>query len=176
MQNFLAELNDRQIEAVKATQGPVLVLAGAGSGKTKTLTHRLAHLVGEKIAAPHEILAVTFTNKSAEELRNRAAKLLRANPRTWQTWRGFGSGPALGTFHSICARMLRQDAGRLGYDNDFVIFDTEDQKRSIKHVILNEGLGSRDVNPNTVLSMISRAKNELLTPSQFSGQARGPFE
>lgn len=176
MQNFLNELNDQQAEAVRATHGPVLVLAGAGSGKTKTLTHRLAYLVDQKLAAPHEILAVTFTNKSAEELRNRAAKLLNANPKTWQTWSGFGSGPVLGTFHSICARILRQDAGRLGYDNNFVIFDTEDQKRAIKHVMLNAGLGSRDANPNTILGMISRAKNELLTPGEFSGQARGPFE
>ncbi|MBI2051016.1 MAG: UvrD-helicase domain-containing protein [Parcubacteria group bacterium] len=176
MQNLLSELNERQAQAVQATDGPVLVIAGAGSGKTKTLTHRIAYLVTEKGIKPHQILAVTFTNKAADEMRNRAAKLLGAKPNQWKTWQGFGSGPALGTFHAICVRILRQEAGRVGFKREFAIYDTDEQKSAIKKVMYNEGVSPKDVNPNAVLNIISRAKNELLTPSKFANQTDGPFE
>ena len=176
MQNLFSELNDKQIEAVKATEGPVLVLAGAGSGKTKTLTCRIAYLVSEKNVLPHQILAVTFTNKAAAELRNRAATLLRQNPKTWVTWRGFGSSPALGTFHSICAKILREDAGKIGYKSSFVIYATSDQKAAMRDVMRKEGVSPKEVNLSTILGMISRAKNELLTPDEMADDARGPVE
>jgi len=175
MSNLLSDLNERQAEAVRATEGPVLVIAGAGSGKTKTLTHRLAYLVSEKGVQPHQILAVTFTNKAAQAMRERAAKLLKANPRTWQTWQGFGSGPALGTFHAICVRILRQEAEKLGFRRQFAIYDTEDQKAAIKKVMYNEGVSPREVNPAAVLNLISRAKNEMLTPEEMAEGAEGPF-
>ncbi|MAG29141.1 hypothetical protein CL632_03300 [bacterium] len=176
MSNLFHELNDKQIQAVQATQGPVLILAGAGSGKTKTLTHRIAYLIAEKGVLPHQILAVTFTNKAAAELRQRAATLLRQNPKAWVTWRGFGSSPALGTFHSICVRILREDTGKIGYKRSFVIYDTADQKASMRDVMRREGVSPKDVNPSTVLGMISRAKNELLSPEEFEPEARGPVE
>ncbi|MEK7165031.1 MAG: UvrD-helicase domain-containing protein [Patescibacteria group bacterium] len=175
MSEFLQGLNDQQAEAVKTTEGPVLVIAGAGSGKTKTLTHRLAYLISEKGVKPHQILSVTFTNKSAQAMRERAAKLLKANPKTWQTWQGFGAGPVLGTFHSICVRILREESEKLGFKRQFAIYDSEDQKNVVKKVMYNQGISPREVNPNIILSMISRAKNELLTPSQMAEQADGPF-
>ncbi|MDZ4221729.1 MAG: UvrD-helicase domain-containing protein, partial [Patescibacteria group bacterium] len=176
MQNLLTELNERQQEAVQATEGPVLVIAGAGSGKTKTLTHRIAYLITEKKIKPHQILSVTFTNKAADEMRNRAAALLGAKPNQWRTWSGFGSGPALGTFHAICVRILRQESGRAGFKREFAIYDAAEQKSSIKKVMYNEGVSPKDVNPSSILNIISRAKNELLTPKQFASQADGPFE
>jgi len=176
MSNLFSELNDKQIQAVKATKGPVLVLAGAGSGKTKTLTHRIAYLASECKIPSHNILAVTFTNKAAGELRNRAACLLGQNPNAWMSWRGFGATPALGTFHSICARILREDAGVLGYASSFVIYDTQDQKSAIKQVMRLEEISPKDINPSTILGMISRAKNELLSVDQMRAQARGPIE
>ncbi len=176
MSIFLKDLNERQQEAVQATQGPVLVIAGAGSGKTKTLTHRIAYLVHEKKLKPHQILAVTFTNKAADEMRNRAARLLAANPNAWKTWKGFGSGPALGTFHAICVRILRQEAGRLGFNSSFAIYDSEEQKSAIKKVMYNEGVSPKEVNPNAVLGLISRAKNDMMTPQQLAAQADGPFQ
>jgi DNA helicase-2/ATP-dependent DNA helicase PcrA len=176
MSNLLNELNEKQIQAVKATEGPVLILAGAGSGKTKTLTHRIAYLIEEKGILPHQVLAVTFTNKAAGELRQRAATLLRQNPKTWVTWQGFGSSPALGTFHSICARILREEAGKIGYKRSFVIYDTSDQKSAMKNIMRLEGVSPKEVNPNTILGMISRAKNELLSFSDFEGNAKGPIE
>ncbi len=172
----IQELNIKQKEAVEAVTGPVLVLAGAGSGKTKALTHRLAYLIQEKGVAPYNILAVTFTNKAAAELRERSATLLQQNPNTWHTWSGFGSGPVLGTFHSICVRILREEAGVLGYKESFVIYDTADQKSAMRQVMKFEGTSPKDINPNKVLGMISRAKNELLSPTDMEAAARGPAE
>src|SRR3989338_9205768 len=146
-------LNPEQLRAVLQTEGPVLVLAGAGSGKTKTLTHRIAYLISEKGILPHQILAVTFTNKAAGELRARAARLLNQHPQSWVTWRGFGSSPALGTFHSICVRILREDAGKIGYKRSFVIYDTADQKSAMKNVMRMESVSPKELNPNTILAM-----------------------
>ncbi len=176
MHDFLFELNEAQREAVQATEGPVLVLAGAGSGKTKTITHRLAHLVLNKKIKPNQILAVTFTNKAADEMRNRAARLLGVNPRSWQVWSGFGQGPALGTFHAMCVRILRQEYSRTGFNKSFAIYDVEEQKRAIKKVMYNEGVSPKDTNPSAVLGLISRAKNELLDPEAFASRTNGPFE
>lgn len=176
MSNLLAELNDKQIEAVRATEGPVLVIAGAGSGKTRTLTHRIAYLIREKQVPAHGVLAVTFTNKAAAEMRNRAAGLLRQNPNTWQTWRGFKAAPALGTFHSICARILRENADKLGFGREFAIYDSYDQKQAMKAVLGKNNISIREVNPSTALAILSRAKNELVSPTEFSEQTRGPIE
>jgi len=176
MQNLFTELNDKQVEAVKATEGPVLILAGAGSGKTKTLTHRIAYLISEKGVLPHQILAVTFTNKSAGELRQRAATLLQQNPKSWVSWQGFGSSPALGTFHSICARILREEAEKIGFKRSFVIYDTSDQKQAMRNIMRLQGVLPKEVKPNTILGMISRAKNELLSPSEMENNALGPVE
>jgi len=176
MQNLFTELNDKQIEAVKATEGPVLILAGAGSGKTKTLTHRIAYLISEKGVLPHQILAVTFTNKAAGELRQRAATLLNQNPKSWVTWQGFGSNPALGTFHSICVRILREEAEKIGFKRSFVIYDTSDQKQAMRNIMRLQGVLPKEVNPNTILGMISRAKNDLLLPSELESDAHGPVE
>ena len=176
MPDLLSELNEKQKEAVTSIQGPVLVLAGAGSGKTKTLTHRLAYLVSEKNTPTHNILAVTFTNKAAQEIRNRAAKLLRQNPNAWQTWRGFGASPALGTFHSICVRILREEIGLLGYSRQFVIYDSNDQKKAIKTVMNQVGVSVKEINPSTVLAIISRAKNELMDSQDLENETRGPMQ
>ena len=176
MSKLFNELNDKQIEAIKATKGPVLILAGAGSGKTKTLTYRIAYLISECSVLPYQILAVTFTNKAATELRNRSANILGQNPSSWMFWRGFGSSPTLGTFHSICARILREEAGKIGFNPSFVIYDTQDQKQSIKNIMRLEGISPKELNPSTVLGMISRAKNELLSPDEMLSQSHGPIE
>jgi DNA helicase II / ATP-dependent DNA helicase PcrA len=176
MSNLFNELNDKQIEAVKTTEGPVLILAGAGSGKTKTLTHRIAYLVSEKHVLPHQILAVTFTNKAAGELRNRTATLLNQNPKSWVTWQGFGSNPALGTFHSICIRILREEVGKIGFKRSFVVYDTSDQKQAMRNIMRLEGISPKEVNPNTILGMISRAKNDLISPSEMENSSHGPVE
>jgi len=176
MSALLQGLNERQAEAVVTTDGPVLVIAGAGSGKTKTLTHRIAYLVREKGVAPHQLLAMTFTNKAAGEIRERAATLLNQRAQSWMTWRGFGSGPVIGTFHSVCIRILREDGGALGYDRSFVVYDASDQKTAMKRVMKEEGISPKEVNPNTVLGIVSKAKNELIEPDELASSARGPVE
>jgi len=176
MLNLFDELNEKQIKAVKTIKGPVLILAGAGSGKTKTLTHRIAYLISECSVLPRQILAVTFTNKAAAELRNRAAGLLGQDPKAWHVWRGFGFCPALGTFHSICARILREEAEKIGFRQSFVIYDAQDQKQAMKNIMREQGISPKELNPSTILGMISRAKNELLSSSEMDADARGPIE
>ena len=117
MQNILEGLNDKQYEAVVNTEGPCLVIAGAGSGKTKVLTHKIAYLIGEKGALPWNILAITFTNKAANEMKERIANLVGDVAK--DIW--------MGTFHSICVRILRRFINRIGFDSSFIIFDTSDQ-------------------------------------------------
>jgi len=119
-----AGLNDRQREAVFHTEGPLLVLAGAGSGKTRALTHRIAYLIEEKNVSPWNILAITFTNKAAGEMKERVAKLVEYGDSVW-----------VATFHSTCVRILRRYIDRLGYDTDFTIYDSDDQKSVLKQVI-----------------------------------------
>lgn len=155
--DILAGLNSAQVTAVQATDGPVLVLAGPGSGKTRVLTHRIAYLVRECAIYPYHILAVTFTNKAAREMVNRLAALL-GDEATQLT---------IGTFHAICARILRREAAHLGLDRNFVIYDADDQSRLIARVIKELQLDPQQYRPNAVLGAISQAKNELNTPKTY---------
>ena len=123
---LLDELNDKQYEAVTNTEGPSLVIAGAGSGKTKVLTHKIAYLIGEKNVKPWNILAITFTNKAANEMKERVKNLV--GDTASDIW--------MGTFHSICVRILRKTIDRIGFDSSFVIFDTSDQKSMIKKILM----------------------------------------
>lgn len=158
------ELNPIQVAAVKETEGPVLILAGAGSGKTRCLTYRLAYLTAEKGVAPENILAVTFTNKAANEMKERVEKLIGSKP------------PWMGTFHAISARILRKDGRFIGLSPDFVIYDEDDQLALVKDVCERLDINTKNFNPKTILGYISSAKNELLTPSAYAGLARGLFQ
>lgn len=170
MADFTDGLNDEQARAVTHGDGPLLILAGAGSGKTKTLTHRIAYLIGELKVFPSRILAVTFTNKAAKEMRQRLAKLLdeEAENRQFMPW--------MGTFHSICVRILRMDGASIGLDKRFLIYDTDDQVSLMKQIMKARGLTDKDIKPRAVLSVISNAKNEIRSAEDFSMSARGPRE
>ncbi len=156
--DLLHGLNPQQARAVEAPDGPVLVLAGPGSGKTRVLTHRVAYLVEVRKVWPRQILAVTFTNKAAREMRERLDKILgptRAGELT------------LGTFHAICARWLRRDAPEIGLSRDFVIFDEDDQQQLIKRTLVELNIDDKKYKPSAVLNAISNAKNELITPEIY---------
>lgn len=170
MTDFTDGLNDEQARAVTHGDGPLLILAGAGSGKTKTLTHRIAYLIGELKVFPSRILAVTFTNKAAKEMRQRLAQLLDedANNRQFMPW--------MGTFHSICVRILRMDGVHIGLDRRFLIYDTDDQISLMKQIMKVRGLTDKDIKPRAVLSVISNAKNEMRSAEDFSMSACGPRE
>lgn len=168
--NFTIGLNDEQQRAVTTTEGPLLILAGAGSGKTKTLTHRIAHIIDTHLASPYNILAVTFTNKAAAEMRERVAALLGENPNN----RSFM--PFLGTFHSICVRLLRQDGAEAGISSNFVIYDESDRQSLLKQLAAREHLDEKQHPIRTISSLISNAKNELITPAEFLGTASGPVQ
>lgn len=170
MTSFTDGLNDEQARAVTHGDGPLLILAGAGSGKTKTLTHRIAYLIGELKVFPSRILAVTFTNKAAKEMRQRLAQLLdeEADNRQFMPW--------MGTFHSICVRILRMDGAHIGLDKRFLIYDTDDQVSLMKQIMKARGLTDKDIKPRAVLSVISNAKNEMRSAEDFSMSARGPRE
>ena len=170
MTDFTDGLNDEQVRAVTHGDGPLLILAGAGSGKTKTLTHRIAYLIGELKVFPSRILAVTFTNKAAKEMRQRLAQLLNeeADNRQFMPW--------MGTFHSICVRILRMDGVHIGLDRRFLIYDTDDQISLMKQIMKARGLTDKDIKPRAVLSVISNAKNEMRSAEDFSMSARGPRE
>lgn len=155
--SYLSELNDIQREAVTAGTGPVMVIAGPGSGKTRVLTYRIAHLI-ESGVAPWNILALTFTNKAAREMKERIEKVV--GPRANKVWAG--------TFHSIFARLLRSEAHRIGYPNDFTIYDSDDSKSVIREILKTMGLDPKVYNPNAVLSRISNAKSNLITPKLYS--------
>jgi DNA helicase-2/ATP-dependent DNA helicase PcrA len=148
--DLLSSLNPEQREAVLTTEGPLLILAGAGSGKTRVITHRIAHLVSAGLAEPDRILAVTFTNKAAGEMRTRVESLLRTDCR----------GMWVSTFHALCARLLRREAPQIGLSRDFVIYDSSDQLTLMKHLIREAGLDGT-VQPRLVLSRISHAKNRM---------------
>ncbi len=164
---LLAELNEPQAHAASTTEGPVLILAGAGSGKTKALTHRVAYLVAEKHVPPSDILAVTFTNKAAGEMRGRVLTLLGQNPLN----RGYL--PYVGTFHSICMRLLRREAAEIGLASNFLIFDSSDSGAAIKRVMKNLGFDDKVLTPGLIHGLISSAKNELLSPSAYAKLASG---
>lgn len=166
---LLVGLNDEQRRAVETTDGPLLILAGAGSGKTKTLTHRIAYLIATNKATPYNILAVTFTNKAAREMRERVAKLLGENPDN----RSFM--PFMGTFHSICVRLLRQDGEHIGVPPNFVIFDESDRQTAIKQASKQLMIDEKSFPARTLGGLISSAKNELVTPAAFTGAGSGPM-
>ena len=168
--NFFSDLNPEQSRAVKTVDGPLLILAGAGSGKTKTLTHRMAYLIESDKAKPPNILAVTFTNKAASEMRERVAKLLGQNPNN----RLFM--PFLGTFHSICARLLRQDGDAIGVPNNFIIFDDSDQQTAIRRAIKDLHIDEKVVTPRAIGSIISSSKNEMIEPETYLSLASGPLQ
>ena len=150
-------LNSMQQEAVYHTEGPVLILAGAGSGKTRVLTHRIAYLIEEKGINPWNIMAITFTNKAAQEMRERVDKIV-----------GFGSESIwVSTFHSSCVRILRRYIDRLGYDNNFTIYDTDDQKTVIKEVCKRLNIDTKMYKERSLMAAISSAKDELVSPEEF---------
>ncbi|MTI70133.1 MAG: ATP-dependent DNA helicase PcrA [Firmicutes bacterium] len=163
--NFLEGLNEMQQEAVKITEGPLLVLAGAGSGKTRVLTHRIAYLIEQKNVLPENILAITFTNKAASEMKERIESLI-----TDKT-----SGMWVGTFHSMCVRILRRDIDKIGYNNSFVIFDSADQKTLIKDCIKEENLSEKLFDPKTMLNFISSQKDVLMDPETYIKENQGDF-
>ncbi len=165
MQDILKGLNDKQYEAVVNTEGPCLVIAGAGSGKTKVLTHKIAYLIGEKQVKPWNILAITFTNKAANEMKERIGNLV--GEVAADIW--------MGTFHSICVRILRRFIDRIGFDSSFIIFDTSDQRTLVKACIKSIGLDDKMFTDRSVLSEISNAKNEMLEPDQYTVRANGDF-
>ena len=153
-------LNERQRQAVMQTEGPVLILAGAGSGKTRVLTHRVAYLIDRAGVAPYHILAITFTNKAAGEMRERVDKIV-----------GFGAEQIwVSTFHSTCVRILRRYIDRLGYDNHFTIYDTDDQKGIMKEVCKKLQIDTKMLKERTIMSAISSAKDELIDPQEYEMQ------
>ncbi len=163
--SLLNSLNPQQREAVEATEGPLLILAGAGSGKTRVITYRIAYLIESRGVPPENILAVTFTNKAAEQMKERVAALLSENLETW---------PHISTFHSFCVRVLRRDIDRLGYSRDFSIYDEDDQARVVKACLDEMGLNEQFVSPRAVLGRISYAKNRGLKPENLYQQAVDP--
>ena len=165
MEEILKGLNNKQYEAVINTEGPCLVIAGAGSGKTKVLTHKIAYLIQEKNIMPWNILAITFTNKAANEMKERIANLVGDAAK--DIW--------MGTFHSICVRILRRFIDRIGFESSFVIFDTQDQKTMIKNCLKDLKIDDKMFTERAVQSEISNAKNQMLDPNQYTATAIGDF-
>ena len=157
MADLLGELNQQQKSVVAAPMGPILVLAGPGSGKTRVLTYRIAYLIAALGIPPYQILAVTFTNKAAREMENRVASLLR----------GKADGLWLGTFHAICGRILRREAAYHPVDHNYVIFDTDDQLALIKRIFKEKQVNTKEYRPGRVLDKISNAKNDLIGPQDY---------
>ena len=165
MKDILEGLNDKQYEAVINTDGPCLVIAGAGSGKTKVLTHKIAYLLNEKNIKPWNILAITFTNKAANEMKSRVETLVgEAAKEIW-----------MGTFHSICVKILRNFIDRIGYEKSFIIFDTSDQKTLVKECLKSLDIDDKMFTDRAVLTEISNAKNEMLEPVQYAMRAGGDY-
>jgi DNA helicase-2/ATP-dependent DNA helicase PcrA len=167
--NLLEGLNEAQAEAALTATGPLLILAGAGSGKTKTLTHRIARLVAEENIWPNQILAVTFTNKAAREMRNRLSELLnQENTRNFMPW--------MGTFHGICVRLLRMDGQAIGISRNFVIYDEDDRQSLIKQAMKQLSISDKEIKPSQASSTISNAKNEMRNPDEYEAIANYPYE
>src|SRR2546429_4872381 len=166
MIDFLDQLNEQQREAVRATDGPLLILAGAGSGKTRVIAHRIAYLITERGVWPRNILAVTFTNKAAEEMRNRVGKLLEGLD--------IGSAPLISTFHSLCVRILRRDIEALnaGYTRSFTIYDQDDTVRLTRNCIRDLGIDDKQLAPRSVQAAISAAKNRGEDAEAFFAKAQ----
>ncbi len=167
---LLEGLNPEQRRAVETTEGPLLILAGAGSGKTKTLTHRIAYLIAMNKATPYNILAVTFTNKAAQEMRLRVARLLGEQAEN----RGFM--PYMGTFHGICVKLLRQDGEYIGIPRNFVIFDQADCRATVKQIMKQLSIDEKSYPASLLTSLISGAKNEMLSPGEYASMTSGPAQ
>ena len=169
--NYLSEkllngLNPEQQKAVKATEGPLLIMAGAGSGKTRVLTHRIAYLMVEKSVNPYNILAITFTNKASREMRDRIQKMMG----------GVADEIWISTFHSMCVRILRRDIDRLGFNRNFTILDTTDQQSVVKGILKDKNIDPKKHDPRAILGAISSAKNELIDPESYSKLVGGYME
>lgn len=165
MQELIEGLNDKQKEAVLATEGPCLVIAGAGSGKTKVLTHKIAYLISERNVKPYNILAITFTNKAASEMKQRVEGII--GDAAGEMW--------MGTFHSICVRILRRFIDRIGFDTSFLIFDTSDQRTVVKECLKTLKIDDKMFTDRSVLAEISNAKNEMLTPKAYQTKYAGDY-
>ena len=163
---LLSKLNKEQQEAVKCTEGPLLIMAGAGSGKTRVLTHRIAYLIDEKGVAPHNILAITFTNKAAREMKERVQRLV--GPESDAIW--------VSTFHSMCVRILRRDIERIGYNRNFTIIDSSDQLTVMKQILKNLNVDPKQYDPRAMINQISNAKNVLITPEMYTENANTYYE
>ena len=170
MNNLLEGLNDAQQSAVEVKSGPLLILAGAGSGKTKTLTHRIAYLIAKHNIKPNEILAVTFTNKAAKEMRQRLGTLLgqNANSHNFMPW--------MGTFHGICVRILRIDGLAIDIAKNFVIYDEDDRQGLVKQAMKQLSIGDNEIKAKSVSAAISSAKNEMVGPDEFESTAQFPYQ
>ena len=165
MNQLLAGLNDKQKEAVLHFEGPLLILAGAGSGKTRVLTHRIAYLIEEHDINPYNIMALTFTNKAANEMRERVDQIV-----------SFGANAVwVSTFHSTCVRILRRFIDQIGYDRNFTIYDSDDQKALMKDICRSMNLDSKKYKERTFLNAISSAKDELKTPEQYADAVSKEF-
>ncbi|MFC5700776.1 DNA helicase PcrA [Cohnella faecalis] len=160
----ISKLNPRQKQAAESVQGPLLIMAGAGSGKTRVLTHRIAYMIAKRMAAPWSILAITFTNKAAREMRERVEKLV--GPSASDIW--------VSTFHSMCVRILRKDIERIGYGSNFTILDSTDQLSVIRNVMKDQNIDTKKIEPKSVQAAISGAKNELLSPEIYE-QRQGDY-
>lgn len=164
-ENILKELNKAQARAVVYNQGPSIILAGAGSGKTRVLTMKVLYLIQQEHVSAENILCVTFTNKAANEMKERISKILTSSHQ-----------PLIATFHSLCAKILRREAISIGMTVNFVIYDIQDQIDTIKQVMELLNISIKEYKPSAILAMISQAKNEMLTPSDYSSLARGNFQ
>ncbi|SHH86912.1 MULTISPECIES: DNA helicase PcrA [Virgibacillus] len=165
-ETLLKGLNQQQREAVMHTDGPLLIMAGAGSGKTRVLTHRIAYLLAEKDVSARNVLAITFTNKAAREMRERVKRLV--GPESEYMW--------VSTFHSMCVRILRRDIDRVGYNSNFTILDSSDQLSVVKQVLKNLNIDPKKMEPRAMLGQISAAKNELITPEEYNKRVGNFFE
>ena len=163
--DLYSNLNNEQLEAVKHNKGPLLILAGAGSGKTRVLTHRIAHLISEDGVNPWNIIALTFTNKAANEMRERVDLIVGSDSQN--IW--------VSTFHSTCVRILRRFIDSLGYDRNFTIYDMDDQRSLMKDIIKTLNYDSKSFNERKVLSIISSNKDSLITPDMYSKECAGDF-
>ena len=165
--DYLKNLNEAQKEAVLALDGPLLIVAGAGSGKTKVLTSRIAHIIKSKNAYPNQILAVTFTNKAAKEMQNRVSKILGSSA-VGLSW--------LGTFHSICAKLLRKHAPAVNLNSNFTIIDSDDQVRLIKNICKAENIDVKQLAPRYIIAIIDKWKNKNLYPSEVKINSKDIYE
>lgn len=163
---LLNGMNPKQKEAVLATEGPLLIMAGAGSGKTRVLTHRMAYLLQEKLVNPWNILAITFTNKAAKEMKERVTRLVGTA----------GSDMWVSTFHSMCVRILRREAEQIGYSRNFTICDQSETETLMKRIVKEKNLDSKKFEPRAILGKISNAKNELLTPEEYANMTGNYFD